>query len=116
MGIPVHWDLWRHLFRGKLYTESVSAGVRRPVRAGGLMIQLRGSRKYLYIPCTMTTNNREWDQRWFYLRNDGGRLPAYTGKVLLEKPDAWSYGVLPPSARRGSRCTLTRSSTWWARG
>jgi len=88
LGIPVHWDLWRHLFRGELYTESVSAGVRRPVRAGGLTLQLRGSRKDLYIPCKMTTNNSEWDRGWFYLRNDDGRLPAYTGKVLLEKPDA----------------------------
>ena len=41
----------------------------------------------------MTSNNREWDRAWFYLRNDDGRLPMYTGKVLLEKPDAWSYGV-----------------------
>ena len=101
MGIPVHWDLWKHLFRGELYTESVSAGVRRLVRAGGLAIQLRGLRKDLYIPCTMTTNNHEWDQKWFYLRNDGGRLPAYTGKVLMEKPDAWGSGYRPPSAKRG---------------
>ena len=95
MGIPVHWDLWRHLFRGELYTESVSAGVRRPVRAGGLTLQMRGSRKDLYIPCKMATNNSEWDCGWFYLRNDDGRLPAYSSKVLLEKPDAWSYGVSP---------------------
>ena len=43
----------------------------------------------------MTTNNSEWDRGWFYLRNNDGRLPAYTGKVQLEKPDAWSYGVSP---------------------
>ena len=43
----------------------------------------------------MTTNNSEWDWGWFYLRNDDGRLPTYTGKVLLEKPDTWSYGVSP---------------------
>jgi len=70
--------------------------VRRPVRARGLTLQLRGSRKDLYIPCKMTTNNSEWDRGWFYLRNDDERLPAYTGKVLLEKPVAWSYGVWPP--------------------
>jgi len=45
-GVLAHWDLWRHLFWGELYTESVSAGVR----------------KDLYIPCTMTTNNRDWDK------------------------------------------------------
>ena len=93
--ISVHWDLWRHLFRGELYTESVSTGVRRPIRTRGLTLHLRGSRKDLYIPCTMTSNNREWDQRWFYLLNDDGRLPAYTGKVLTEKLDAWGYGVSP---------------------
>jgi len=43
----------------------------------------------------MTTNNSEWDRGWFYLRNDGARLPAYSGKVLLEKQDAWGYGVSP---------------------
>ena len=60
------------------------------------MIQLRGSRKDLYIPCTMTSNNRAWDRAWFYLRNDGGQLPAYSGKILMEKPDAWGYEVSPP--------------------
>ena len=85
--------MWRHLFRGELYTKSISQGVRRPVRAGGLTLHLRGSRKDLNIPCTMMSNNYEWDERWFYLRNDGGRLSAYTGKVLTEKPDAWGYGV-----------------------
>ena len=61
-----------------------------------MTLQLRGSRKDLYIPCKVTTNNSEWDRGWFYLRNDDGRLPAYTGKMLLEKPDAWSYGASPP--------------------
>ena len=62
LGILEHWDLWRHLFWGELYTESVLAGVRRPVGAGGLTLQLQGSRKDLYIPCKMTTNNSEWDR------------------------------------------------------
>ena len=65
------------------------------MRAGGLTLQLRGSRKDLYIPCKMTTNNSEWDRGWFYLRNDDGQHPAYTSKVLLEKPDAWTYGASP---------------------
>ena len=57
---------------------------------------MRGKRKDDYIPCKMTTNNNEWDRGWFYLRNDEGRLPAYSDKVLLEKQDAWGYGVSPP--------------------
>jgi len=69
--------------------------VRRTVRAGGLTLHLRESRKDLYIPCIMTTNNREWDRAWFYLRNDGELLPPHTSKVLVEKPDSWGYGVSP---------------------
>jgi len=70
--------------------------VRRPVCAGGLTLQLQGPRKDDYIPCKMTTNYSEWDRGWFYLRNDDARLPAYSGKVLLEKQDTWGYGVSPP--------------------
>ena len=69
--------------------------MRRLVRAGSLALQLRGSKKDLYIRCKMTTNNSEWDRGWFYLRNDDGRLPAYTCKVLTDKPGAWGYGVSP---------------------
>ena len=36
---------------------------------------------------------------WFYLRNDDGRLPAYTGKVLTDKLDAWGFGVSPPKCQ-----------------
>jgi len=103
LGIPAYWDLWRQLFQGELYTESISQGVRRPVRTGGMMLHLRGSRKDLYIPCMMTTNYREWDRAWFYLRNDDGRLLAFTRRVLTEKPDVWGYRVLPPPPERQAR-------------
>ena len=43
----------------------------------------------------MTSNNRDWSKAWFYLRNDDGRLPAYTCKILTDKPDTWGYGVSP---------------------
>jgi hypothetical protein len=49
--------------------------VRQAVRAGGLSIALRESRKEFYIPCTMTSNNVEWERGWFYLRNDEPDLP-----------------------------------------
>jgi hypothetical protein len=51
------------------------ARVRRAVRAGGLSISLRDLRKEFYIPCTMTSNNGEWERGWFYLRNNGAGLP-----------------------------------------
>ena len=73
----------------------MSPGVRRPVRTGGLTLHLQESRKDLYIPCIVTTNNRDWDRVWFYLCNDDGRLPAFTGKVLEEQSKAWGFGVSP---------------------
>jgi len=57
---------------------------------------VRENRRDLYIPCKMTTNNAGWSQGWFYLRNYGGLLPAYTGKILRDKLDDWGYGVSPP--------------------
>nr|CAB3504815.1 unnamed protein product [Digitaria exilis] len=93
LGIEAHWDLWCHLFIGELFSESVSKGVRRPVRAGGLVLQVRRSRKDLYIPSSMVSNNQDWDKGWFYLRNDGGHLPPYTGLLLTQKQDDWHFGV-----------------------
>jgi hypothetical protein len=62
-----------------------------------MTIGLRNTRRELYIPCTMTSNNSEWERGWFYLRNDGADLPAYSGKVLKDKADSWHHGVSPPS-------------------
>jgi hypothetical protein len=39
----------------------------RAVRAGGMTIALRNMRRELYVPCTMTSNNTEWERGWFYL-------------------------------------------------
>jgi hypothetical protein len=33
------------------------------------------ARRELYVRCTMTSNNAEWERGWFYLRNDGAGLP-----------------------------------------
>ena len=50
----------------------------------------------MYIPNRMTTNNAGWTRGWFYLRNFGNRLPAFTNKVLRERPEKWDWGVSPP--------------------
>jgi hypothetical protein len=76
LGIPMNWDLWVHLFRAELHTlATTEARVHWTVRAGGLSISLRDSRKEFYMPCMMTTNNAEWERGWFYLRNDGPDHP-----------------------------------------
>jgi hypothetical protein len=76
LGIPVNGDLWVHLFRAELHTLSTpEARVHQAVRTGVLSTSLRDSRKEFYIPCTMTSNNAEWERGWFYLRNDGADLP-----------------------------------------
>jgi hypothetical protein len=95
LGVNVHWDMWRHLFRRELHTDSISRGVRRLVCTGGFTLPVREKRKDLYIPSTMISNNRDWDKAWFYLRNDDRRLPTYNGKNLTERPESWEYGVSP---------------------
>jgi hypothetical protein len=76
LGISVNWDFWVHLFRAELHTlATAETRVRWAVRAGGLSISLRDSRKEFYIPCTMTSNNVEWERGWFYLCNDKPGLP-----------------------------------------
>jgi hypothetical protein len=98
LGIPTNWDLWVHLFRVKLHTLTTpEPKVCLAVRAGGVSISLRETRMELYIPCTMTSNNTEWERGWFYLRNDEPGLRPYTGQVVKEKADPWWHGVLPSS-------------------
>jgi hypothetical protein len=98
LGIPVKWDLWVHLFRVELHMlVTPEPRVCRAVRTGGVSISLRKTRRELYIPCTMTSNNTEWERGWFYLRNDEPGHPSYTGKVLKEKADSWWHGVSPSS-------------------
>jgi hypothetical protein len=76
LGIPANWDLWVHLFCMWLHTLSTpEPRVRRAVRTGRMSISLQESRRELYIPCTMTSNNTEWERGWFYLRNDEPGLP-----------------------------------------
>jgi hypothetical protein len=59
----------------------------------------RETHRELYIPCTMTSNNAEWERGWFYLQNDEPGLPPYTGKVLKEKADSWWHRVPPSSCQ-----------------
>jgi hypothetical protein len=98
LGIPVNWDLWVHLFRAELHTLTTpEPKVRCVVRDAGVMITLRETHRELCIPCTMTSNNAEWERGWFYLRNDEPGLPPWTGKVVKDKADSWWHGMSPSS-------------------
>jgi hypothetical protein len=98
LGIPVNWGLWVHLFRAKLHTLATSEPrTRRAARAGVWALAVRSTRREEYIPCTMTSNNSDWERGWFYLRNVEPGLPPYTGKVLRERAASWYHGVSPPS-------------------
>jgi hypothetical protein len=117
LGIPVNWDLWVHLFRAELFTQpTTEQRTRRAVRAGGMSLALRAQYKDDYIPCTMTTNNAGWERGWFYLRNAEPGLPPYTGLVLRERPDSWSYGVSTPQHRRRLDSLLAALRNLAARG
>jgi hypothetical protein len=98
LGIPVNWDLWVNLFRTELHTlPTLEPRTRRAVRDGGLALAVRSSHREEYIPCTMTSNNADWERGWFYLHNAEPGLPPYTGKVLRERVASWYHGVSPPS-------------------
>jgi hypothetical protein len=68
------------------------------VRAGGCTLQVRQERLSLYIPAQLTSSNRGWQEGWFYLRNDDGRLSSYTSRVVMERTPKWRWGV--PSAEQ----------------
>jgi hypothetical protein len=55
------------------------------VRASGCTLQVCQERSGLYIPAQLTSSNRGWQESWFYLCNDDGRLPSYTGHVVIER-------------------------------
>jgi hypothetical protein len=98
LGIPVNWDLWVHVFRAELHTATTpEPKTRRAVRAGGVTIAVRETHRELYTPCTMTSNNTDWERGWFYLRNDEPVLPPWTGKVVREEADSWWHDLSPSS-------------------
>jgi len=98
LGMMPHWDLWLHLYWGELFNAPTgTTGVRKPVRAGCLNLVLmtgKSERPREYILVGLTSNHAGWDSQWFYLWNDGDLLRAYTGRLISERPDHWTYGVV----------------------
>jgi hypothetical protein len=90
LGIDPHWDLWTHLFSAEFFAATTEAKkVRMAVRAGGCTLQLRSGRAQLYIPTSLASSNKGWQNRWFYLRNDGGMLPSFYQRVVTAAGTNW---------------------------
>jgi hypothetical protein len=67
--------------------------VRMVVWAGGSTLQLRQVRAHQYIPAILVSSNKGWQRRWFYLRNDDGRLPSFSQRVVTAAGSNWRYGA-----------------------
>ena len=52
---------------------------------------------YLECDALVELGMAEWV---FYLRNDGGLLPAYSGKMVTESPQKWVWGALAEEQKR----------------
>jgi hypothetical protein len=95
LGIDPHWDLWTHLFSAEPFALTTGEKrVRMAVRAGGCILQLRQARAQQYIPAILVSSNKGWQRRWFYLRNDDGRLPSFSQLVVTSAGSNWRYGVV----------------------
>jgi hypothetical protein len=94
LGIQPHWDLWLHLFRAEPFSlPSEVRKVCRAIHVGGCTLQLGSDRAASYIRATLTSSNKGWQSRWFYLRNDDGRLPKFTHHVILGAEEKWRWGL-----------------------
>jgi hypothetical protein len=94
LGIDPHWDLWTHLFSAELFALTMGEKkVRMAVRAGGCTLQLRQARAQQYIPAILVSSNKGWQRRWFYLRNDDGRLPSFSQRVVTAAGSNWRWGA-----------------------
>jgi hypothetical protein len=94
LGIDPHWDPWTHLFSAELFALTTGEKkVRMAVRAGGCTLQLRQARAQQYIPAILVSSNKGWQRRWFYLRNDDGRLPSFSQRVVTAPGSNWCYGA-----------------------
>jgi hypothetical protein len=100
LGIPVNWDLWVHLFGVELHTLPTSEPSTRRAPAA-LALAVQSSRKEEYIPCTMTSNNSEWERGWFYLRNAAPGLPPTPARCSGRGPPPGTMGCLRPRTRHG---------------
>jgi hypothetical protein len=94
LGIDPHWDLRTHLLCVEFSVVSTDVKkVRMAVRAGSCTLQLRSGHAQQYIPASLVSSNKGWQNRWFYLRNDDGVLPPFSQRVVTAAGDNWRCGA-----------------------
>jgi hypothetical protein len=94
LGIDPHWDLWTHLFSAEFFAASTDVKkVRMVVRVGGCTLQLRSGRAQQYIPASLVSSNKGWQNQWFYLWNDDGMLPPFSQRVVTAAGINWRWGA-----------------------
>ena len=69
----------------------------------------------MYIPATLTSSNKGWQSRWFYLHNDDGLLPEFTHRVVLGAEEKWRWG-LPRDLQTHLKPPLEALRKLWDRG
>jgi hypothetical protein len=103
LGIDPHWDLWTHLFSAEFFAASTDVKkVRMAVRDGGCTLQLRSGRAQQYIPASLVSSNKGWQNRWFCLRNDDGMLPLFSQRVVTAAGKITGAGGPHARTRRSS--------------
>ena len=64
-------------------------------------IQLRNNRLGEYPPMRLSTSNKGWHLRWFYLKNDtAALLPEFTGHLVEEVLDSWRKWGVPEKDKK----------------
>jgi hypothetical protein len=77
-------------FSAEVFAATTEAKkVRMAVRAGGCTLQLRPGRVQQYIPATLASSNKGWQNWWFYLRNDDEMLPPFSQRVVTAASTNW---------------------------
>jgi hypothetical protein len=80
--------LWLPLFKAEHFSKKAGErGVRRAVHARSCTLQVRAGRGDLYIPAQLISSNSEWHDGWFYLSNDDGHHPGFSGQVLMSRKE-----------------------------
>ena len=100
LGIKPYFELWRYFFSVSLLKKRERSGD-LSVPMGSACIHLRGHRSAEYMTCPLSRSNKGWHALWFYVKNDAAApLPGFTGCLIEEVPQVWSWGPLEKEKKR----------------